>query len=144
MARKLLVVLCMTFFFTQEGKANAAVFALLGSWGHLLYARPYGAALHNRLAIVVLAATICVLYAGTFDDFALRRFGVIAGILVNVGAIVGGNVADIVRMAREEKAAEADQFFQPGVFRMDSGVEAATSHESTLADVELDDLAASP
>ena len=120
MGRKLLVVVCMTFFFTEEGKANAAVFALAGSFVHLALARPYGAPFHKVLAMVVLAATMCVLYSGTFDDRTFRRAGVVSGIVVNVLAIVVGNAVDVWRVMREEKAVEEDEFFQGDVFRMDS------------------------
>ena len=122
MGRKLLVVICMTFFFTQEGKANAAVFALLGTWGQLLYTRPYAALFHNVLATIVLAATIVVLLSGTFDDYELRRIGVIGGIAVVVLAIVVGNGIDLWRMGRREKEVEEEEYFQPGVVGMDADV----------------------
>ena len=122
LARKLLVVVCMTFFFTEEGKANAAVFALLGSLVQLVYTWPYAAALHNGLAVIVLFATISILYAGTFADRTFRRVGVVGGIVVNVLAIVVGNALDVWRIVREEKEVEEEEFFQEGVFRMDSSV----------------------
>merc|ERR1711916_137439 len=58
------------------------------------------------LAIVVLAATVSVLFAGTFDDSTFRRVGVVAGIVVNVLAIVLGNAWDLYRISRGEKEAE--------------------------------------
>ena len=122
MGRKLMVVVCMTFFFTQDGKANGAVFALAASFAHLVYSRPYLSRFHNGLAVVVLAATTTVLFAGTFVDFTLRRVGILAGITVNVLAIVIGNVIDVVRLARMEKAIEENEFFVEGVFSMDAGM----------------------
>ena len=112
MGRKLMVVVCMTFFFTEEGKAYTAVFALLGSLGHLVYAAPYRVPFHWALAIVVLVATTTVLYSGTFVDFTMRRVGVITGICVNVLAIVVGNVIDIWRISRDEKAMAGSVFFE--------------------------------
>ena len=120
MGRKLLVVVCMTFFFTEEAKANAAVFALLGCCGQLVWARPYVAPFHNGLAILVLGATTCVLYSGTFVDRTFRRVGVMGGVVVNVLAIVVGNAVDVWRIARSEKEVEEEEFFQEGVFQMDS------------------------
>ena len=119
MGRGLLVAICMTFFFTEEGKASSAVFALAASMLQLVYSRPYVSAFHNGLAIVVLGATVSVLFAGTFDDYTLRRVGVIGGISVNVVAIVGGNILDLWLISRREKAVERDEFYQTGVFRME-------------------------
>merc|ERR1711916_329265 len=141
MGRKLLVVVCMTFFFTEEGKANAAVFALAGSFVHLALARPYGAGFHNVLAMVVLATTICVLYSGTFVDRTFRRVGVVSGIVVNVLAIVVGNAVDVWRIARSEKKVEEEEFFQEGVFQMDSGPEtngSLVASGSFAGEVELE------
>merc|ERR1711916_95172 len=117
-----MVVVCMTFFFTQDGKANGAVFALAASFAHLVYSRPYLSRFHNGLAVVVLAATTTVLFEGTFVDFTLRRVGILAGITVNVLAIVIGNVIDVVRLARMEKEIEENEFFVEGVFSMDAGM----------------------
>merc|ERR1711916_274375 len=129
MARKLLIVVCMTFFFTEAGKANAGVFVLLGCLVQLVFARPYIAQFHNGLAIVVLLSTLRVLYSGTFIDYTFRRVGVITGIVVNVLAIVLGNGWDLWRIAQTEKEIEEDEFFQDGVFHMD----AALADESILA-----------
>ena len=118
LVRKLAVVVCMTVFFTQEGKANAAVAALVGALVHLGSVRPYRAVFHNGLALVVLAATTLVLYAGTFDDYTLRRVGVLFGIVVNVLAIVGGNAVDVWRMVKGEREVEEKEFFVEGVFDM--------------------------
>ena len=123
MGRKLAVVMCMTFFFTDEGKANGAVLVLVGSLIQLTMTRPYVAQFHNWLAMVVLAATSCVLYAGTFDDLTFRRVGVGGGIVINVLAIVVGNAVDVWRMTREESEAEEKEFFGEGLFRMDTVVE---------------------
>ena len=120
MGRKLLVVACMTFFFTEEGKANAAVLALGGTFAHLALARPYGVAFHNGLAMVVLGATMCVLYAGTFDDRTFRHVMVVSGIVVNVLAIVVGNAVDFWRIVQDEKEVEQDEFYGGGAFKMEN------------------------
>ena len=122
MGRKLLVVMSMTFFFSNDSKANAAVFALLGSFTQLVYGRPYCSPFHNLLAIVVLMATMCVLHAGTYANYTLRRFAIITGIIINLVAIVGGNALDIWLLLRREKETEVSEFFVPGVFRGDSDV----------------------
>ena len=143
MGRKLVVVMCMTFFFTEEGKANGAVLALLGSWAHLALACPYRAPFHNGLAMVVLAATACVLYAGTWDEKTARRVGVVGGVVVNVLAIVVGNVVDVVRIVREEKEVEEGEFFREGVVSMDrdwdsTGAATPDENPSTISEgVEL-------
>ncbi|KNC53410.1 uncharacterized protein AMSG_08916 [Thecamonas trahens ATCC 50062] len=116
MARKAGVVLCMTLFFTEEGKANAAVFVLLGSLLQLSIQQPYRSQLHNALAIVVLLTTLSILYAGTFDDYALRRGMASAAVAINVLAILGGNAADVWLMSRAEKVVEADEYYVDGVF----------------------------
>ncbi|KNC54872.1 fibronectin type III domain-containing protein [Thecamonas trahens ATCC 50062] len=141
MARKLSVVGCMTFFFTDDGKANAAVFALAGSLLQLVMTRPYLARIHNQVAVVVLCATMSVLYAGTFADRTFRRVGVAAGIAVNLAAIVGGTALDVWRMAQSEKAAET-LMFQPGSFHMDTEVEvedpvAATGTFTTTVELDI-------
>ena len=144
MGRKLAVVLCMTFFTTENAKANAAVLALLATWGHLVYARPYLAPFHSGLAILVLAATTCVLYAGTFADFGFRRFGVIAGISINVLAILVGNGLDLYRIFTQERKIEEEEFFQPDTFAMASmhdeerDASALHSFAGGSAELELD------
>ena len=139
MVRKLMVVGCMTFFFTPQGKANAAVLVLLGSLLQLALSRPYVDAFHTTLAIVVLTATALTLYAGTFVDFTFRRLGVITGIVINLVAIVGGNAIDLYRMARAEKEVEENEFFGGGVFTMENedGGEEVAAHSSVSRDVEL-------
>ena len=97
---------------------------LLGCLLHLAMARPYVSPVHNTLAIVVLASTSCVLYAGTFVDYTLRRVGVVGGIVVNVLAIVVGNAVDVWLIVRTEKEVEENEFYgvgnNEGVFQMDS------------------------
>ena len=108
MVRKLAVVICMTFFFSDLSKAYAAVWALVACLGHLVYFQPYQVLLHNVLAGIVLAAVTLVLHAGTFENEALRNLGVVVGIVVNLGAIVVGNGLDLWRMKRKDQEAEAD------------------------------------
>ncbi|MCP4453405.1 MAG: hypothetical protein GY809_18255, partial [Planctomycetes bacterium] len=141
MARKLAVVLCMTFFFTQEGKAQAAVLALAGCLCHLVYARPYIMPLHNTIAVIVLAATSVVLYAGTFTDVTFRRGGVISGICVNIIVLVGGNIVDLWMMSKAEAKAESE-FYDDNVFSMDQGPAAVggLNRASMALDVRMDDL----
>ncbi|KNC52378.1 fibronectin type III domain-containing protein [Thecamonas trahens ATCC 50062] len=137
MARKVGVVICMTFFSTQPGKANAAVLVLAASLAHVMLSSPYGCALHNHAAMVVLAATTLVLYAGTFRDFALRRTGVIMGVIVTIIAMVTGSILDLWRLRLEEKEAD-DEFYTDGVFRMDQGeTESPTSSAVTMTSVDL-------
>ena len=122
--RKLSVVVCMTLFFADSSKANAAVFALIGSWGHLVFARPYRSPVHNGLAMVVLGATISVLYAGTFDDYSFRRIGVVSGVVITIVAIVVGTVLDVYLMFVEEKEAEDQEFYGDGLFEFDQHLDA--------------------
>ena len=141
MARKLGVVVCMTFFFTDDGKANAAVLVLMMSFGHLMFSAPYRAMFHNGLAAVILVAVILTLFAGTFADRPLRRAGVISGIVINVLGILVGNAWDIYRIAQSEKQVEEDEYFQAGVVRMDSDALRPEHHVSAFSDsVALDDL----
>ncbi|KNC51760.1 uncharacterized protein AMSG_12104 [Thecamonas trahens ATCC 50062] len=88
MARKLGIVIAMTFFFTTSGKAAGALFVL--------------ACCVVDLALL-LGAVAAVLFAGTVADAHVRSIGIVAGICVNVLAIVVGNVLDFVRLARAEK-----------------------------------------
>ena len=148
MVRKLGVVLCMTFFFTDEGKANAGVVVLAAALGHLIFFQPYVARYHDVLAVVVLSATGLVLYAGTFVDFTLRRVGVVIGIVVNVLAILVGNGYDLYRIAVSEKEVEDEEFYVGGVVRMsgvgdDGGVGGGGGEYQMTSSVELDDMLSS-
>ncbi|KNC46965.1 uncharacterized protein AMSG_03398 [Thecamonas trahens ATCC 50062] len=125
MARKAGVVIAMTFVFADEGKANTALVILVAALVHLALARPYAAGFHNAVAGIVLAATSLVLYGGTFDERESRRIAVAVGIIVNVLAIVLGNAIDILRMVRNEKAVEADEFYVSGVFANADGFDDA-------------------
>ncbi|KNC56487.1 fibronectin type III domain-containing protein [Thecamonas trahens ATCC 50062] len=137
MARKLMVVMCMTFFFTDEGKANGAVFALVGSFAQLIYAQPYGRSFHNALAVTVLAATMSVLYAGTFDDYTLRMVGVVVGVVATMAAIVIGNGIDLWLIARHERQAD-EEYFQSGVSDFATSAATPVGGGSFGNDVELD------
>ena len=108
MARKLLVVICMTFFTTNDSKANATVVALAGCGALLAWQRPYASPFHNLLAVIVLSATTIVLHGGTYRDYTLRRGAVLAGLIVNTLAIFIGNAIDLVLIARSEKDLEDD------------------------------------
>ncbi|KNC54559.1 uncharacterized protein AMSG_10409 [Thecamonas trahens ATCC 50062] len=123
MLRKLGVVVCMTAFFSSEGKASAAVLVLVGSLGQLVYLRPYRSTLHNRLAVVVLAAASLILYTGMLDARTLRMIGVTIGVVTIVAAIVVGNGLDLYLMARREKEIEEDEYFSSGTFHMHDGGE---------------------
>ncbi|KNC50974.1 fibronectin type III domain-containing protein [Thecamonas trahens ATCC 50062] len=137
MARKLMVVMCMTFFFTDEGKANGTVFALVGSFAQLIYAQPYGRSFHNALAVTVLAATMSVLYAGTFDDYTLRMVGVVVGVVATMAAIVIGNGIDLWLIARHERQAD-EEYFQSGVSDFATSAATPVGGGSFGNDVELD------
>ena len=117
MVRKLGVVMAMTFFTTDASKANAAVFILALAVFHLGAKRPYRSPLHNRLAVLVLAATAGVLYGGTFVDYMLRRTVVMIGVLVNVLAIVVGNFLDIRLILRREAQLEIDEYYVGGTLK---------------------------
>ncbi|KNC51395.1 uncharacterized protein AMSG_07578 [Thecamonas trahens ATCC 50062] len=142
MVRKLFVVICMTFLYTPEGKANTAVFVLVSAIVQLAMSRPYLSEFHNSLALVVLAATTTVLFAGTFDDATMRRVGVIGGIVINVIGIVGGNAIDAWLIAKRE-AKDEEEFCSSGELANSRDFEAeSTSHMST--GVELDEYATEP
>ena len=116
LARKVLVVMCMTFFSHDATKASVAVMVLVCSLLQLAMGRPYARREHNFLAVVVLAATALVLYAGTIDNFTLRRMGIVSGVFAVVVGIVVGVAVDVVKMNREEKAAETEEYFVEGGF----------------------------
>ena len=140
MVRKLMVAICMTFFFSEENKANAAVFALVASLGQLLLAQPYASVTNNVMAVVVLASTATVLYAGTFDDYLMRRLLVNVGIVVNLLAIVVGNAIDAWLMTRTEKRTEAEEYYVPGVVQMDcldTDVDAADTRTMTTTELGI-------
>ena len=119
MGRKLGVVLCMTFFFSESSKASAGVIVLVSSLFHLGMARPYAAMVHNVVASAVLGATSLILYAGTFADFTFRRVGIMTGVVATVVVVVVANVWDVIRIVREEKEVEEKEFFVDGVFAID-------------------------
>ena len=154
MLRSLALVVCMTFFLSDNSRANAGVVALVFALCHLIKTNPYLERDHNVLAIVVLAATTAVLFSGTIQARTLRLLGVVSGILLTLVAIVVGNVRDIVRILRTEKEAEKDEFFVEGVFHMDDEESGSTGSigprvldsKTSMASggVELSDLGMTP
>merc|ERR1711991_1200607 len=147
MCRKLGVVICMTFFFSELSKAYSAVWVLVGSLVHLIILQPYRAMFHNLLAVVVLSAVTLVLHAGSFQNKGMRTFGVITGIIVNLAAIVVGNIVDIARIKKKEADVEENEFFDAGMtsdsdLGTDFGADLATA--STLSQHTTFDYAAPP
>ncbi|KNC55019.1 uncharacterized protein AMSG_12370 [Thecamonas trahens ATCC 50062] len=113
MARKVSVVMAMTFFRAPMTKANVALFALVVSMCQLVRFLPYDTMFHNHLALVCLASCLCILWAGTFAEAELRN-GVAAGaICINVLAIVVGNIIDLVLIYRRDK--ETEKLFEAEV-----------------------------
>ncbi|KNC48812.1 uncharacterized protein AMSG_00593 [Thecamonas trahens ATCC 50062] len=116
MGRKLGVVLSMALFWADTTKAYASVCVLVGSFLDLATRAPYASRLHNWMAWVVLASVIVVLHAGTLTNKPLRTGGVVLGLVVNLFAIVIGNMIDIVRLQREEKETMDNEFYVSGNF----------------------------
>ncbi|KNC46472.1 uncharacterized protein AMSG_11542 [Thecamonas trahens ATCC 50062] len=135
MARKAGLVLCMTFMFTDEGKASMGVCALAVALGHLVYVRPYASDFHNRLAMLVLAATTLALYGGTLKDAPLRMAWVSTWVVVILIALVGGNGYDLWRMQRSEKAIEDAEYFVAGGFA--TALASASGERPRSASVEM-------
>ncbi|KNC51641.1 uncharacterized protein AMSG_07703 [Thecamonas trahens ATCC 50062] len=138
MLRKVGVVMCMTFFTGDDSKASTAAVVLVATLVQLALARPYMSTVHNVVAVVVLAATSMVLYAGTLESFVLRRGGVMLGILGNVLAIVVGNALDVRLLAMSEKAA-ASQLDPEQQWEAENVAIADSGHMTT--EVQLDDFA---
>eukprot|EP00300_Choanocystis_sp_HF-7_P019098 c20231_g1_i1.p1 GENE.c20231_g1_i1~~c20231_g1_i1.p1 ORF type:complete len:880 (+),score=119.92 c20231_g1_i1:305-2641(+) len=106
MATKLGIVLCMTFFRTDAGRAGAGVLALVLGAGAVVRLAPYRTGFHNWMAFVATTATAAVLFGGTVADFTLRRLFVLAGITVTIAVLTLGNAIDIyIVMAAERVAA---------------------------------------
>ena len=101
--RKLGVVLAFTFLYTEESKANGATVVLIGALIHLMGMQPYGRRIHNVLALMVLSETALVLAGGTYDDYALRRGVVAAGLCLLIATMVVGTCVDVYLISRGEK-----------------------------------------
>merc|ERR1711916_116362 len=147
MCRKLGVVICMTFFFSELSKAYSAVWVLVGSLVHLIILQPYRAMFHNVLAVVVLSAVTLVLHAGSFQNKGMRTFGVITGIVVNLAAIVVGNIVDVIRIKKKEADVEENEFFDAGMtsdsdLSTDFGADLGTA--STMSQCTTFDYASPP
>ncbi|KNC55113.1 uncharacterized protein AMSG_10713 [Thecamonas trahens ATCC 50062] len=146
MGRKLVVVVCMTFFVGDDSKASAAAVSLAVALVHVVQVHPYGRELHNRLAMIVLGSCALVLEAGTFDDKRLRQGFVLGGLAVNVLAIVIGNALDVRLMLAVEAKAN-DEFFSPDttleLASMPLQLEEPSNNGVTMDSVALDDVGSS-
>jgi len=140
--RKAGVAVAMTVFWADKTKAWAAAFFLVGSLVHLVHTKPYQSEFHNRLAVLVLVCVVGVLFGGLIADKNMRLTVIILGIVVNVLAIVVGNVLDILRLMREDKEAEANEFYAEPGFALNTqeheGTE-MTSHSMGGVQLSVDD-----
>ncbi|KNC48075.1 uncharacterized protein AMSG_04305 [Thecamonas trahens ATCC 50062] len=132
MARKAAVVLAMTFFRAPLTKASVALFALVMSFMQLARYLPYETMFHNQLALLCLGSCMVILWSGTFAEASFRNGTAMAAIIVNVLAIVVGNIIDLILIARRNKKLEAefDAVFGEG----------ESFGGSQIFDMELDNL----
>jgi len=139
MARKVGVVVVLVLFRSFTLRANGAVAILMSCLVHLGIVMPYREPFHNGLALVCLASCALVLWGATFVSRPARLTVVYGALLVNVLAIVIGNVVDLLRIRRAEE--EADKVWGPAA---DSEVAISPDSDvfalSVSNAVELEDL----
>ncbi|KNC49001.1 uncharacterized protein AMSG_11819 [Thecamonas trahens ATCC 50062] len=123
MVRKFGVVCVMTLFASTVVRAHMATLVLTGSLMQLVRFLPYMSLFHNSLAVLCLASCTGILWAGTFGPSRARDMGVMVAIIVNICAIVVGNVIDLIIIYRTRREAEkefladeADDLKEAGTF----------------------------
>merc|ERR1711916_136280 len=141
MVRKISVVLSMPAMSTAIDKANVALFCLVASFAQLLRFQPYGSSFHNWLAVLCLASCLTILWCGTFSDKDFRDWGAATAIVINVLAIVVGNIIDLILISRQQK--EDEKAFEDsfaGEFMVDEVSFATFDDISTHGGIALDHL----
>merc|ERR1711916_362107 len=129
MVRKISVVLSMTAMSTAIDKANVALFCLVASFAQLLRFQPYGSTFHNWLAVLCLASCLTILWCGTFSDKDFRDWGAATAIVINVLAIVVGNIIDLILISRQQK--EDEKAFEDSFSSMVAGAPPMTSNNGS-------------
>ena len=121
LVRKLGVVIAVTLFAQVETRASITRAVLAICLVHLGWTKPYAREQHNWIALLCLASCAAVLWAVGIQDPLVRDVFLIAAIVLNIGAIIGGVIYDIVVLGREAREAEGEAY-EAGVF----GVEMAS------------------
>lgn len=128
MGLKLALVLALTAFATDDGKASAGVIVLIGSLTHLMSVRPYARPVHHAVAVSCQLALSLTLLGGSLDDWLFRRCVASIGVLGTLAIIAIGFALDWIMYRREE--ALAAQSFR--------GRKADSFANAQANDVELD------
>ena len=137
MIRKVAIVVAMTLFRPPLLKAHVALATLVGSLTQLVNALPYRAGFHNTLAVTCLVSCLAVLWFGVLENKTARTVGVIGALVINMLAIVVGNVIDVVRIWRQEGEAEKMGTWEVGNVEDDVNGGGIFTH---LEDGALDDF----